>query len=402
MDKALEGIRVADFSIAWAGPHATELLAFLGAEVIKIESRMRVDHSRTTSITTSQVFREMDVAPTFSDINLGKLSVRLNLKKREGVELAKEIVRISDIAIQNLRPGVLDRLGLGYEALKEVNPDIIYLSSSALGATGPESRYIGYAPSFAAVSGLSWVTGYPDCPPVQLFGEIDFISATTSAFVTLAALHFRERTGQGQHIDLSSAESISCLIGEMLIDYTMNDRNRACSGNRDEMMAPHGCYRCKGEDKWVSIAAANDEEWKAFCRAVGDPEWTRDERFSDQNRRRENQDELDRLIGEWTAKHTDYEVMHILQKAGVAAVPSFSNEELFNDEHLKERGLFTEIDHPKIGKRTVVGAPWKLKATPPQVRRDPLFGEHNDYVFGELLGLPAERIRKLMDEEVIY
>lgn len=400
---ALAGIRIADFTWAWAGPYATMLLAFMGAEVIKIESMKRSDLARRSAFTTGQRFTGLDQSSVFNDLNLNKLGVTLNLSHPKGVELAKQIVRVSDVVAQNMRPGVMDRLGLGYEALSQIKPDIIMLSSSACGATGPERNYIGYAPTFSALGGITHITGYPDATPVPLTGAIDIRSATTSAFAILAALNYRQRTGQGQHIDLSSQETISVLMGDSLMDYTMNRRSPSRNGNRDAFMAPHNCYRCKGEDNWVSIAVATDEEWEALCQATGNPAWTRNELFSNSYNRWQNQEHLDRLIEEWTINHTPHEVMDTLQKAGIAAVPSFNGEQLFHDPHSKQRDWYTEVEHPVIGKRIVINPPWKLSETPARIEKAaPLLGEHNDYIFGELLGIPKQEITRLIEEKVIY
>jgi len=399
----LEGVRIADFTFQWAGPYASTLLAYMGAEAIHVESSRRPDSSRRISITTHRRYTGLNQSPVFNDINAGKLGITLDLTKPKAVKLAKRIVEVCDVVAQNMRPAVMERLGLGYEALREVKPDIIYLSSSARGAHGPECAYVGYAPGFAALGGLSHITGYPDEPPVNMAGEIDLASATTSAFAILAALNHKQRTGEGQHIDLSSSEAISVLIGEVLMDYDMNRRVQSRDGNRDDIMAPHNCYRCNGDDKWVSIVVSSDEEWEAFCEAIGKPEWTKEDRFCDAHSRKQNEEELDRLIGQWTISHTHYQVMDILQKAGVAAVPSFNSEELYRDPHLKERGLFTEIDCPAGGKQIVVSPPWKFSVTPVTIYgRGPLFGEHNQYVFGELLGMSNKEIKSLIDEQVIY
>ncbi|MCK4242059.1 MAG: CoA transferase [Dehalococcoidia bacterium] len=399
----LEGIRIADFTFAWAGPYATDLLVYMGAEAIHVESNRRPDHSRMISLTTRGRFTGLDQSSVFNDMNMGKLGITLDLTKPKAVVLAKRIVKVCDVVAQNMRPGVMERLGLGYEALQEVKPDIIYLSSSARGAHGPERTYVGYAPSFAALGGISCITGYPDGAPAQMYGEIDLISATTSAFAILAALNHKQRTGEGQHIDLSSSEATSVLIGEVLMDYFMNGRVQSRSGNRDDIMAPHNCYRCKGDDKWVSIVVSSDEEWKAFCEAIGEPEWVDDDRFCDVYSRKQNEEELDRLIRQWTIGHTHHEVMDILQKVGVAAVPSYNSEELYQDPHLKERGLFTEVDHIDGGKHIVVSPPWRFSATSARIGpRAPLFGEHNQYVFGELLGMRDEEIKSLIGERVIY
>jgi benzylsuccinate CoA-transferase BbsF subunit len=400
---ALEGVRIADFCWLWAGAYATGLLAFLGAEVIKIESMARVDPSRMMTLTIGQAFEGVEHSPVFNSINLNKLSIKLNLKHPRAVELAKKIILISDVVSQNMRPGAMDSMGLSYAVLKELKPDIIMLSSSAFGSEGPLRRYGGYAPSFAAYSGLTHLTGYSDAPPNPMTGSTDLMSATTSAFAILAALNHRQHTGQGQHIDLSSVESLAVFTGNALMDYTMNGRVQSRKGNRDEIMAPHNCYRCRGDDKWVSIAVSTEEEWQALCKVMGNPKWTRDEKFADAYSRWKNQDELDRLLTEWTVNYTHYQVTEKLQEAGVAAMPSFSNQEIFSDPHFKERKLAVEVEHPSMGKQVVLGPPWRLSETPAKViKASPIIGEHNEYVFGELLGMPSPEIKQLMDEQVIY
>jgi len=401
MNECLKGIRVADFSWAWAGPYATMLLALLGAEVIKIESQARLDHVRLRALGFG-LFRGADRSPFFNDLNLNKLSITLNLSQPEGAELAKRIVAVSDVAVQNMRPGVMDRLGLGYDALSKVKPDIIYLSSSACGTTGPERGYVGYAPTFGALGGAIYLNGYPDGPPQMTMGSIDLRSAATAAFAILAALCHRQRTGQGQHIDLSSQETIAALVQDAIMDYTMNKRNQTRKGNQDDIMAPHNCYRC-GDGKWITIAVATEEEWKAFCQAIGDPAWTSDERFCDAYQRRNNQEELDERVQEWTMTHSAYEVMELLQAAGVAAAPSLNSEGLHKDPHLRERSCFQEVDHPVMGKRVVVAPHWKFSHTPASICQPaPLLGEHNEYVFGELLGMSPAEMEELAQRGVIY
>jgi benzylsuccinate CoA-transferase BbsF subunit len=398
----LDGIRIVDFTWAWAGPYATLLLSLLGAEVIKVESRKRLDHTRLRSLMTGPTMGGPDKSTVFNDINLNKLSLTLDLTKPRAIEIIKELVKKADVVIQNMRPGVMDRLGLGYEALREVKPDIIMLSSSALGATGPERTYVGYAPTFAAMSGMAYITGYADKEPSTLSGAIDTRVGTTSAFAILSALIYRQRTGKGQNIDLSSSEAISCLMGEAFLDYAMNRRVKERDGNNDDVMAPHGCYPCQGEGRWVTIAVSTEDEWQSFCKAIGSPDWCRDVRFADAASRRQNREELNRLISGWTVQHTDYEVTEILQGANLAAIPTLSGDMVSRDPHIRERNLFIEIEHPELGKRLVVGPPWRLSGTPVKVRRPaPLLGEHNQYVLGELLGMPQSEIDQLIEEQVV-
>jgi len=402
-DGPLSGVRLTEFTSAWAGPYATCLLALLGAEIIKVESRARIDHSRVLSFSTGRKFSSFDESGVFNNLNLNKLSVTLNLKKPKAVEISKRLAGTSDVVMENMRPGVMSRLGLGYEAFKEVKPDIIYLSSSACGQIGPEREYVGYAPTFAALGGVSYVTGYEDWPPSNFMGAIDLRSATTAAMAILTALCYHQRIGEGQYIDMASQETIAVLIGDLLLDYIMNKRVQKRRGNRDNNMVPHNCYRCRGEDKWVSIAVAHEDEWQALCGTMGMPELAHDERFSDAERRMANEGELDKIINNWTEDQHQYHVMEQLQKSGVAAAPSLDSQGLFEDPHIKERNVFLQVDHPVMGKDWVLSAPWNLSATPAEVRRHaPLLGEHNEYVFCELLGMTKEEVKELEEEKVIY
>jgi len=399
----LRGIRVADFTWLWAGAYATGLLAMLGAEVIKIESMSRVDPTRIMTFTLGEAFKGVDESRVFNSLNLHKLSVKLNLKEPGAVDLAKRIVQISDVVASNLRPGAMDKLGMGYEALREIKPDIIMLSSSSFGARGPFRTYGGYAPGFACASGLANLTGYSDGAPNPMTGSTDLIAAISGAFAIVTALSYKQRTGKGQHIDFSSVESLSSLAGSALMEYLVNGRVRHREGNRDRIMAPHNCYRCRGEQKWVSIAVSTPGEWDAFCTVLGNPEWTKEERFSDAYKRWENQEELDSLVTEWTLNHTHYEVTHMMQKAGVAAMPSLSNEEIFHDPHFKHRGISTTVEHPVMGRQVVFGVPWRYSKTPVKIHKAcPVMGESNDYVFGELLGLSADEIARLVDDKVVF
>jgi benzylsuccinate CoA-transferase BbsF subunit len=398
---ALKGVRIADFSWAWAGPYAAMELALFGAEVIKIESRKRLDHVRLRALGFGH-FRGVDASPFFNDLNLNKLSVTLDLSHPKAVEIAIKIVSISDVMLQNMRPGVMDRLGLGYEDMKKVKHDIIYLSSSACGATGPDRQYVGYAPTFGALGGAVHLTGYPDEAPQRLTGSVDIRSAVTAAFIMLAALVHRQRTGEGQHIDLSSQETITVLLGEAIMEYTMNGRNRTRRGNENDGMAPHNAYRCR-DDKWVTIAVAAEEEWKALAKVLGNPVLKDDERFADAYCRNIHRAEMDEIIEAWTIEHTPHEVMALLQQAGVAAVPTFDSEALAHDPHLKERNAFIEVDHSVMGKRIVVAPHWRLSETPARITRQaPLLGEHNRYVFCDLLGMSQREVEALEKENVMY
>ncbi len=402
-EQPLKGVRVVDFTWAWAGPYATLLLAFMGAEVIKVESLKRLDHTRVRSLMGGPVTGGPDYSTVFNDMNLNKLSLRLDLTRPKAIEIVKRLVKISDVVTQNMRPGVMEKLGLSYEVLKGVNPKIIMLSSSAVGATGPERTYAGYAPTFCATGGLAYISGYPEGTPITLSGAIDTRVGTTAAFAVLAALNYRQRSGQGQFIDLSSAEAVSCLMGEVFLGHAMNQRVTERRGNRDDSMAPHNCYPCRGQDRWVTIAISTEEEWEAFRQVLGNPAWSGEERFNSARSRYQHQEQLDRLISEWTVQHTDYEVTDSLQKVGIAAAPTLNGDMVRDDPHLKERDILTEVNHQKIGKRLVVTPPWRFSTNHAQVSRSaPLIGEHNGYVLGELLGMSQDEIEQLTGEQVVY
>lgn len=398
---ALSGVRILDFTAHAAGPQATLLLAYLGAEVIKVESSLYMDTLRREA--AQAMGSKRAGLSWFNPLNANKQSITLNLKTAEGIKIAKKLARISDVAVDNFRAGVMDKLGLGYSALKEIKPDIIQVSSSSHGANGPESDYSGFAVTMGPLSGLSHLTGYAGGPPTILRHSMDLRAGTATTFAILAALIHRRHTGKGQFVDLSQREALSCGAAESIMDYTMNNKVRSRNGNRDENMAPHNCYRCQGEDKWISIAISTDEEWQALCQATGHPEWAKIDKFHNQLSRWQNQEELDKLIEGWTSSHTHYEVMEILQNASVAAMPSLSNEELFHNPHLKERETFAQVQHPEEGELLVLAPSWKLSRTPGQVHQAaPLLGQHTEHIFRELLGMSQDDIAVLVKDKVIY
>ena len=400
---ALKGIRIADFSWVWAGPYATSLLSYMGAEVIKIESHGRIDQTRKGSIMNGDSFNGYDSSPTFNNANLNKQGVTIDITKPEGAELARRLAGTCDIVVANMRPGKMGKLGLGYEDFKKIRPDIIVLESSGFGATGPYKGFAGFAPIFASFGGLAYLTGYEDGAPNVMSGVQDMRAATVSAFALLAALLHRQKTGEGQYIDLSSSECLSTLVGSELMDYTMNKRSPFRNGNQDAIMAPHNCYRAKGEDKWISIAVATDAEWKNLKNVLGNPEWAEAEKFDTVFSRFQNRKELDGHISEWTKERETYDMMKQLQGAGVAAMPSFDAEEILTDPHTKARELFTTVDHPALGTQHVMKPAWKFSETPAGIRKPgPLLGEDNETVFETLLGMSKDEIKKLEEDQIIW
>jgi benzylsuccinate CoA-transferase BbsF subunit len=401
----LAGLRIVDFGQMWAGPHLSQWLAVMGAEVIKVETHLRIDFMRNVGIPPGFERNDFNAGTAFASLNYGKKSITLNMNQPKAVELARDLVKISDAVTENFGGPILERWGLGYEELKKIKPDIIYYAGSGYGRGGPHRSRPAYAEIIEANDGSTYLNGYPGGEPatVGVSPWTDATQAMHGAFAIMAALYHRDLTGEGQYIDASMIEGSANFLGEMVMGYTMNGVLGERMGNRDKIMAPHGCYRCQGDDEWVAIAIGSQAEWKAFVKVMGSPDWAEKEEFSDELSRWQNQDELDRLVEEWTRKCHQYEVMEMLQKAGVAAGASLNVKDLANDPQLKKRRFFIEMEHPVIGRITLPGLPWR-----PDGRQKgnyscpPLLGEHNDYVFGELLGLPAEEIARLQEEKVIY
>ncbi len=402
MQDALNGIRVIDFGHVLAGPWCTMQLASLGAEVIKVETRARPDEQRAQ--TGHGTAGNLEGNSNFFEVNLGKKSVTLNLTTDAGKALAKKLVATADIVLENMRPGVMKKLGLDYDELVKLKPDLIMLSLSGFGATGPLKRYAAYNPCFTSVGGVAHLTGYADKKPNTMTNSGgDARAGTAAVFSALIALKFRQQTGKGQYIDSSSCEVINSMIGDQMMDYAMNRRSPKRHGNRDKTMAPHNVYRCAGTDEWISIAVGSDSEWQALVRALGTPAWATDPAFATSEGRRQNQDRLDVLIGQWTEDKRYVEAMQLLQAEGVPAMPSFKAEDLFNDPHVRARGAVQEVDHPVLGRRTTITAPYLLSETPARIRGSaPIIGADNDYVLRDILGVSEDEIRRLVDDKVVY
>jgi crotonobetainyl-CoA:carnitine CoA-transferase CaiB-like acyl-CoA transferase len=396
-----EGIKVADFCWVWTGPTTTKVLSDFGATVVKIESHKRLDVWRM-----QPPFKDDVVGPDrgaiFNSINTGKLSVTLDLSHAKGIELAKKLVAWADVVTDNYAGGAMERMGLGYEVLKKIKPDIIMMSSALMGQTGPWHDSPGYGDQLSAISGLHEISGWPDRPPGEIGFYTDFIAPRFNALTLIAALDYRRRTGKGQYLDIAQHQGGVQYVAPLLLDFMVNGRVATREGNRDAYAAPHGSYRCQGDDRWCAIAVSTDEEWQGFCRVMGDPAWTRDPRFATLQKRKENEEELDRLVNEWTMNQTDDEVMLKLQAAGVGAGRIGTTEDqMEHDPQLKFRNFYQEREHPELGKYRPPRQPCVLSKTPCQIKRAPLIGEHNEYVLKDILSLSDEEIETLIVEEVL-
>ena len=398
---ALEGYRIIDFGWAAAAPRATCLLADMGAEVIKVETSKRPDPVR---FGPDNLTRDPEMDPLFHSINRNKLGILLDLTRPQAIELIKRLIKISDVVVENFSSGIMKRFGLDYDELRKIKSDIIMISFPGVGSEGLLADVVTYGPSLAGLGGLDSMVGYEGERVLgmqQAYADIN--AALHGAFAIQIALYHRQRYGEGQHIEVAQLETLLSTMPEPVLAYSMNRKILGTVGNFNYMMAPHNNYRCQGEDKWVSIAVLTEEEWESFCKAIGNPPWTEKQEFADSYKRLMNRKELDGLINEWTITKTPNEVMEILQKAGVAATPCEDTEDRFLNPHFQEREILIDVEHPATGVDWVPNVICKLSETPGGIRKPaPRWGEHNDYVFGELLGLSKEEIERLVQDKVIF
>ncbi|SRR5579875_794706 len=403
----LAGIRVADFTWVWAGPYCTLQLGYMGAEVIRVETRNRLCVTRHMT-----PMADGKAGPNrsgyFNQYNQNKKSVSINLQSAEGRAVAQRLALASDVVTNNFAAGVMERLGLGYEELRKAKPDIIMITMSGFGETGPLREYVAYGPAQVPLSGLSALTGYKGGPPLHAgFSYGDPNGGIHGAFAVLAALYHRARTGEGQYIDLSQWETSVAMVAEGVVEYQMTGQEPERMGNRDHWMAPHGLFRCKDMaekiagrsiDMWVSIAVANDDQWRRLAAAIGHPQLADDARFATLQARKHNEDELEAIITQWTSQRFAREAEQALQRAGVPAAIASTNKDLFEDPHLNQRGFFVEKEHPEVGVRKHLGPPWRMSRTPSGVERAaPILGQDTDDVLTTVLGYTAAEVAKLRE-----
>jgi len=397
----LEGVKIADFTWALVGPITTNMFSIFGAEVIKIEGRSRPDSRRIAAPFKDNV-PGLNRSANFNTYSLGKKSIALNLANNKGIEIAKRIVKWADVVVENFAGTAMERMGLSYPILKEIKPDIIMLSSSPTGQTGkyPSVRAIGS--HLTALSGLQDTAGWPDLEPTGLDSYTDFISPYFNATAILAALDYRRRTGKGQYLDLSQYEDCIHFMAPMILDFTVNHRVNSRLGNKTNNAVPHNAYRCLGDDRWCTIAVFSENEWSSFCDVIGNPSLSNDPRFSTFNNRKENEDELDKIVENWTILRSTEEIMQSMQERGIAAGVVESAEDLVEkDPQIKHRGFFLPIEHPETGVYRAPRSAYILSKATPDVRRAPLLGEHNEYVLKNILSFSDEEIGELLVEGVV-
>ena len=393
--RALEGVRILDFTWVVAGPVAVRILADQGAEVIKIERRDTLDLGTRRGGFSGNLHR-------------GKESTVINMADPRGLAIAQQLAALSDVVIDNFSARVMRNWGLDYDSLKKIKPDIIAVSMSGFGHTGPHKDYVSYGPTLQALSGYTLQMRHPGHEPAGWgYSYADMTGGYSGALAVLMALWHRKQTGQGQFVDLSQFEAISSLVGPGLLDILNNGTPSEPVGNRSQEApaAPHGVYRCQGGDRWCAIAVFTEAEWRSLCHVLGQPAWTRETRFASLAERLQHQDALDEYIESWTQQHTAEEVMTRLQAADVAAGVVANGEDLDRDPQLRARGYWARLPAQEGGKTEEVildGPPFKLSKTPGYVAAPgPLLGEHTESVLRRLLKYSDQQVAQLKAERVI-
>ena len=393
--RPLAGLRVVDLTVAIAGPVATQLLADLGAEVIRIEPPFaRPLHVDIAPVVEGAPDRAYNRIVSYNDLQRGKRAITLDLGKPPGRDALLRLVAISDIVVENMSPRVLPSLGLGYDDLRFVKRDIVLVSMPAFGADGPLRDRVSYGPGIDAMSGLAHLTGYPDRGPMQPANYYcDYNAGMLAAIATLAALRHRARSGEGQHVELSMLEGELQVIGEALLDYTMNGRIQTRSGNEHPSMSPHGVYRCGGEDRWLAIACESDAQWQSLCDLIGRRDLTHDARYADVVSRVRHRAEIDTIVSEWTAARDPNEAATQLQGAGVPAAATQTIRDLSTDPQLQSRDYIRYASHPEAGSTPHVRP--AFSPSPTSDRPAPLYGQDNGYVLRNLLGMSEAEVAVL-------
>ena len=399
----LAGVRVLDFTWVWAGPYCTMQLAHLGADVMRVETAKRPCINRIIP-PYADGKAGINRAGSFNQWNQGKRSLQLDLTNPRALEICYQLVAHCDVVVENFAPGVITRMGLGYETLRKFKSDLVMLSISGYGQYGPYRDYVSLGQQTAARAGMFWLTGYPNDAPRQIgISYADPVAGVFGAFGIISALLHRNRTGQGQHIDLSMWETLEMMLAESIIEYEMTGRQPERMGNHDGWIAPHEAYKAAGNaEQWVTIAVHDQAQWGRFCQAIGQPEMAEDPRFRTAELRKRNEAALDDAITQWTRTRERWEITETLQRAGVAAFPTLNNQDVATDSHLLARGFLIELEHPEIGRRRHAGIPWTMSGTPCHVRAtSPVLGADTDSILGTLLGFSKEQIEQLRTDGVI-
>ncbi len=400
-DKALQGLKVLDFSRVIAGPLLTQNLAIHGATVVKVESVKALDTLRVSAPYKDNVIG-INRSAYFTWYNADKYSLSLDLRYPKAQMLVRRLVLWCDVIVENFGPETSEKFGLTYEKLSAIKPNLIMLSSSNQGQTGPAAHSTGYGFTLAALSGFTGLTGWGDREPCQPFGAItDFVAPYLGGTALLGALEYRRRTGKGLHLDISQYESAVYLLSPVMLGYTANGHEFQRMGNRSDYAVPHGAFPCLGKDRWCVIASETEAEWQALCKAMGKPELAQDPRFSSFENRKRNEDELEKILSEWTKSTTAEEVVTVLQGAGIRAGVVQNPAELFEDPQLEHRGHYQVLEHPEIGKHHYEMPAYRLSLTPGKLSQAaPLLGQDTEYVCKKFLGMSDSEFVELLNTGV--
>ena len=401
--RVFEGVRIADFAWVGVGPNATMQMAFHGAEVIRIESTLKPDTFRAGGPRPAGD-PSLDASAYFAKFNRGKLGMALNLQHPRAVEVAKRLVAVSDIVTESFAPGFLNRIGLGWDDLHAVKPDLIMASMSMEGQTGPHAGFRGFGLTLQATAGVTELTGWPDRQPVGTgVAYTDWIATHVAIIALLAALDHRRRTGEGQYIDVSQLEASSMVLDATVVDALNTGNIQPPLGNRDLRHAPHGVFPCAGEDRWCAIAATTDEQWRALAEIISpDGKLAADSRYASAEQRLAAQDDLEARIAAWTCSRSVEDVEETLQAADVPAHRVAAMRDAHEDPQLAHREHWWASEHPVVGNVTYESPAWRLSDTPPsRPAPSPLLGQHNEYVYRDLLGYSDEEFTELLIDDVI-
>jgi len=400
--QVFQGLKVADFSWVAVGPAVARELALHGATVIRVECHRYPDTLRTAGPFKDGI-TGIDRSGFYAAYNTNKYGISVDLNMEKGKEIGRKLVAWADVVTDSMTPGAMAKWGLDYESCKKINPGIIYYSTTQMGQKGPYSKFKGYGALGVAYSGYFYLNGWPDGEPLPLFNNYsDFISPYYLYTALVAALLHRRRTGKGMYLDQSQVEVGVNFLAPQVLDYIINKRIACRMGNRDPYIAPHNIFQCSEADRWVAIAAPDDDAWSALCGVMGKPELASGSKYATLESRKHNEDDLEALIGEWTVKYTSQELVDLLQDAGVPAGPVETAEDLFHDPQLQHRGHFKTLEHPVIGGQAYQMPSYKLSRTPAELRKPgPQLGGDNEYVYKEILGLTDDDIADLLIEGVI-
>ena len=396
-------IKLVEFAAIAAGPVIGKFLADHGATVVHVESYARPDGFRANYPPFKDNKPGYDRSGSFGICNNNKLDATINLKAPGGIELAKRLVEWADVVTENFTPGTMEKLGLGYDALKKINPDIIMLSTCNQGQTGPHAHHPGFGSHLSSLCGFTYVTGYQDRDPAILYGPyVDHIGVGYGVVALVAALEKKRKTGEGQLIDLAQYECGVQFMMPSLLEYTVNERIMERDGNKHGFAAPHNVYPCQGDDRWCAISVFNDNEWAQLCNVMQQPELADDARFETILKRKENEAEIDVLVSEWTSQRTAEDIFKALQENGVMAGVVQGIDDLFSDPQLAHRGIWAPVDHKVVGKHHAEGPPFAFSKTPFKIDKAfPCIGEDNEMVFKEFLGMSDEEYQKLETDGAI-